>query len=237
MRRHASACRVSLTLSYLDDVVVLEVQDDGRGSDPEQLATGDERLPRVGLTAMPERGGTARRDTPPWRTSPAREPQSQPPWPCRVRPRTQRHRHNARHVGAAVGDVGLGATVPSLVDRGSALGPCLAGADDVADGIRGTGGRVQRLGARGQPPQLRSHPIQLLDSLIELVGSLPDERGHMRARRLVTVPQRDDLADLTERGVFGDTPARSASRPMRIPPGYVLTFPHAGRLMLGTCNT
>jgi len=62
VRRHASARHVNLTLSYLDDEVVLDVQDDGRGFDPEHLAKRDERLTGVGLTTMRERveqlGGT-----------------------------------------------------------------------------------------------------------------------------------------------------------------------------------
>lgn len=58
-RKHAKATAVSVTLSYIDDVVVLDVQDNGRGvsnATPSPLSSG------FGLTAMRERveqlGGT-----------------------------------------------------------------------------------------------------------------------------------------------------------------------------------
>ncbi|WP_240157725.1 sensor histidine kinase [Pseudonocardia broussonetiae] len=47
--RHAGATRAGLTLSYMDDVVVLDVRDDGTGFDPTAARTG------FGLTAMEQR--------------------------------------------------------------------------------------------------------------------------------------------------------------------------------------
>jgi signal transduction histidine kinase len=52
--RHAGATRVGLTLSYMDDVVVLDVRDDGRGFDPAAVpapASGS----GFGLVAMEQR--------------------------------------------------------------------------------------------------------------------------------------------------------------------------------------
>jgi signal transduction histidine kinase len=61
VRRHADAHEVTVTLSYLDDVVALDVQDDGRGFDPPMLAAPNPGG-GLGLTAMRERvealGGT-----------------------------------------------------------------------------------------------------------------------------------------------------------------------------------
>ncbi len=58
-RKHASATAVSVTLSYIDDVVVLDVQDDGRGI---SNATPSPHSSGFGLKAMRERveqlGGT-----------------------------------------------------------------------------------------------------------------------------------------------------------------------------------
>ncbi|MBB5079297.1 sensor histidine kinase [Nonomuraea endophytica] len=55
-RRHAAADQVTLTLSYMEDLVVLDVHDDGGGFDPERAASGH------GLSIMRERmeqlGGT-----------------------------------------------------------------------------------------------------------------------------------------------------------------------------------
>ena len=55
--RHASASRVNLTISYLDDVVLLDVRDDGVGFDP--ASTSDHGQPdgghRFGLHAMAQR--------------------------------------------------------------------------------------------------------------------------------------------------------------------------------------
>ncbi|MFI6535902.1 sensor histidine kinase [Nonomuraea sp. NPDC050547] len=55
-RRHAGAEQVTLTLSYMEDLVVLDVHDDGGGFDPERAASGH------GLSIMRERmeqlGGT-----------------------------------------------------------------------------------------------------------------------------------------------------------------------------------
>ncbi|MFD2024324.1 sensor histidine kinase [Promicromonospora aerolata] len=47
--RHAAASRVGVTLSYLDDTVLLDVRDDGSGFSPEAVA------PAFGLTTMRER--------------------------------------------------------------------------------------------------------------------------------------------------------------------------------------
>jgi signal transduction histidine kinase len=57
VHKHAHAQQVTVTLSYMRDVVVLDVQDDGRGFDPDQartaLLTSD--AGGFGLTAMRER--------------------------------------------------------------------------------------------------------------------------------------------------------------------------------------
>ena len=57
MARHARASRVGLTVSYMDDVVLLDVRDDGVGFDPATAhrhdGHGDGR--HVGLSAMGER--------------------------------------------------------------------------------------------------------------------------------------------------------------------------------------
>jgi len=52
--RHAGATRVGLTLSYMDDVVTLDVRDDGTGFDPGAVAV-DRADGGFGLTAMRER--------------------------------------------------------------------------------------------------------------------------------------------------------------------------------------
>jgi signal transduction histidine kinase len=56
--KHARASRVGLTLSYLDDVVLLDVRDDGAGFDPSTLGTTSpaaEEGSGVGLSAMRQR--------------------------------------------------------------------------------------------------------------------------------------------------------------------------------------
>lgn len=53
VRKHAGASRTTLTLSYIEDLVALDVQDDGRGFDREQLPDGSEG--GFGLEAMRER--------------------------------------------------------------------------------------------------------------------------------------------------------------------------------------
>ncbi|NOX62692.1 MAG: sensor histidine kinase [Chloroflexi bacterium] len=54
VRKHAHATRVDLTLTYLDDRVLLDVQDNGRGFDPARVENG--AGPRgFGLQAMRER--------------------------------------------------------------------------------------------------------------------------------------------------------------------------------------
>jgi signal transduction histidine kinase len=55
VRRHAHARQVTLTLSYMDDVTVLDVCDDGVGFDPGILPTGPGRQGGLGLVAMRER--------------------------------------------------------------------------------------------------------------------------------------------------------------------------------------
>lgn len=57
VRKHAGAERVMLTLSYLDDVVILDVVDDGRGFDHSTVKgeVGAEDRGGFGLTAMRER--------------------------------------------------------------------------------------------------------------------------------------------------------------------------------------
>jgi signal transduction histidine kinase len=52
VRKHAAASRVTVTLSYLDDAVTLDVQDDGVGFEPAAAATAAGGL---GLGAMRER--------------------------------------------------------------------------------------------------------------------------------------------------------------------------------------
>ncbi len=63
-QKHAGATKVNVTISYMDDEVVLDVQDDGSGFDPdrgrEQLSDGS--AGGFGLVAMRQRveqlGGT-----------------------------------------------------------------------------------------------------------------------------------------------------------------------------------
>ena len=61
VRRHAHAQEVTITLSYMEDEVALDVQDDGRGFHPAMLI-GASPIGGLGLTAMRERveslGGT-----------------------------------------------------------------------------------------------------------------------------------------------------------------------------------
>jgi signal transduction histidine kinase len=52
--RHAAASRVGLTLSYMEDLVTLDVRDDGRGFDPGSVAAGSAGG-GFGLTGMRER--------------------------------------------------------------------------------------------------------------------------------------------------------------------------------------
>ena len=51
VRKHAGASQVTVTLSYVDDVVLLDVADDGAGFDPQAAATAG----GLGLRAMRER--------------------------------------------------------------------------------------------------------------------------------------------------------------------------------------
>jgi signal transduction histidine kinase len=58
--KHADASRAAVTLSYMGDVVVLDVRDDGVGfetTDPTAPAAGAERSSGFGLTAMRQRIG------------------------------------------------------------------------------------------------------------------------------------------------------------------------------------
>jgi signal transduction histidine kinase len=55
IRKHAQASRVAVTLSYMDDLVVLDVQDDGTGFDPTQTPSAAQPVDGFGLTAMHER--------------------------------------------------------------------------------------------------------------------------------------------------------------------------------------
>ena len=61
-RRHAHAEQVTLTLSYMEDLVVLDVHDDGDGFDPERAAAGHgllimvERMEQLGGTLLVESG-------------------------------------------------------------------------------------------------------------------------------------------------------------------------------------
>lgn len=52
--KHASARHVNLTLSYMNDQVVMDVNDDGSGFDPAQIGAGDQTS-SFGLTAMRQR--------------------------------------------------------------------------------------------------------------------------------------------------------------------------------------
>jgi signal transduction histidine kinase len=53
--KHAGASRVGLTLSYLADLVTLDIRDDGAGFDPEEVRRGDDG--GFGLTVMRQRVG------------------------------------------------------------------------------------------------------------------------------------------------------------------------------------
>ncbi|MBO0819429.1 MAG: sensor histidine kinase [Nocardiopsaceae bacterium] len=53
--KHAAASRAGLTLSYMDDEVVLDVRDDGRGFDPADPPARSEAEGGFGLVAMRER--------------------------------------------------------------------------------------------------------------------------------------------------------------------------------------
>lgn len=53
--KHAAASRVGLTLSYMEDVVTLDVRDDGAGFDPAAVAARDDGESGYGLTAMRQR--------------------------------------------------------------------------------------------------------------------------------------------------------------------------------------
>ncbi|WP_020575012.1 sensor histidine kinase [Actinopolymorpha alba] len=53
--KHANASRVGLTLSYMEDVVTLDVRDDGVGFDPERQPAAPDRDGGFGLIAMRQR--------------------------------------------------------------------------------------------------------------------------------------------------------------------------------------
>lgn len=69
VRRHAHASRVSVTLSYMDDEAVLDVQDDGHGFDRDAHGSSTSTTAGVGLANMRDRveslGGTLRVETAP----------------------------------------------------------------------------------------------------------------------------------------------------------------------------
>ena len=76
--KHAGATRVGVTLSYMDDVVLLDVRDDGTGFDPDRR--GGPASGGFGLTGDARSGSTASgrhpgRSSP----SPATAPRSPPP--------------------------------------------------------------------------------------------------------------------------------------------------------------
>jgi signal transduction histidine kinase len=54
-RKHARASQVTMTLSYLEDLAVLDVQDDGVGFDPIPTSSSDGPNGGFGLRAMRER--------------------------------------------------------------------------------------------------------------------------------------------------------------------------------------
>jgi signal transduction histidine kinase len=60
--KHAAAMRAGVTLSYMDDEVVLDVRDDGRGFEPHRATGAPEPSAGFGLVAMRQRiegvGGT-----------------------------------------------------------------------------------------------------------------------------------------------------------------------------------
>lgn len=53
--KHAGARRVGLTLSYMEDVVTLDVRDDGAGFDPDAVRSSDPDVGGFGLTGMRQR--------------------------------------------------------------------------------------------------------------------------------------------------------------------------------------
>lgn len=69
VRRHAHASRVSVTLSYMDDEAVLDIQDDGHGFDRDAHGSSTSTTAGVGLANMRDRveslGGTLRVETAP----------------------------------------------------------------------------------------------------------------------------------------------------------------------------
>ncbi len=55
VRKHASARKVNLTLTYMEDEVALDVQDDGAGFDPSRLSGADAQSGGYGLYSLRER--------------------------------------------------------------------------------------------------------------------------------------------------------------------------------------
>jgi signal transduction histidine kinase len=53
--KHAGACRVGLTLSYMEDLVTLDVRDDGTGFEPSAVRANGHGAGGFGLTAMRQR--------------------------------------------------------------------------------------------------------------------------------------------------------------------------------------
>jgi signal transduction histidine kinase len=58
VRKHAAARRVTIRLDEVDDWLVVEVEDDGRGFDPTATARSDDGRPRLGLSTMGERAAS-----------------------------------------------------------------------------------------------------------------------------------------------------------------------------------
>ena len=55
VRKHAAARRVTIRLHEVDDMLIVEVEDDGRGFEPAAIAGPDDGPPRLGLATMAER--------------------------------------------------------------------------------------------------------------------------------------------------------------------------------------
>ena len=69
MGKHAAASRVGVTLSYMEDVVTLDVRDDGIGFDPAGLPGEVADGSGFGLTGMRQRVAASPAG---WRSSPSR---------------------------------------------------------------------------------------------------------------------------------------------------------------------
>jgi signal transduction histidine kinase len=58
VRKHAAARRVTIRLDEIDDSLVVEVEDDGRGFEPAATEAADDGRPRLGLSTMSERAAS-----------------------------------------------------------------------------------------------------------------------------------------------------------------------------------